>query len=231
MSTNFFVNNYRSSGEQNLLEDLIIESIKFFGQDMYFIPRTINNLDKVYTEDDQSSYNQAIPIEIYIENVDGFQGNGEFMSKFGIEIRDQVVFSLAQRRFNEEVRIITNQPRPNEGDLIFFPLNQKCFQIKFVEKFEMYFQLGKLYTWKMTCEVFEYSGEKINTGISEIDSLATTYDTNQLDWAANNISNTAINANTMISQIVPGAINAEIQKEGNTFINFSVADPFSNGTV
>ena len=103
---------------------------------MYYIPRKLNNYDAVYGADDQSSYENAYPIEIYIKNVDGFQGDGNFMSKFGLEIRDRVVFSMAQRIFNEEIGTFTNQVRPNEGDLIYFPLNKKCFQIKYVNKFK-----------------------------------------------------------------------------------------------
>ena len=132
--------------EQLLLENLIIESIRIYGQDMYYIPRKLNNYDNVYGADDQSSYENAYSIELYIKSVDGFSGDGDFMSKFGIEIRNQVVFSVAQRRFNEEIGEYTTQVRPNEGDLIYFPLNKKCFQIKYVNKFEMFYQLGALQT-------------------------------------------------------------------------------------
>ena len=93
MATNFFFNNFRSSQEQLLLEDLIIESIRIYGEDMYYIPRNINNLDQLYTADDQSSYTQTFMLEFYIKSVDGFSGDGNFMSKFGLEIRDQVIFS------------------------------------------------------------------------------------------------------------------------------------------
>ena len=102
---------------------------------MYYIPRKLNNYDPVYGADDQSSYEQAIMIEMYIKSINGFSGDGSFLSKFGLEIRDQVVFSVAQRIFSEEVGTVTTQVRPNEGDLIYFPLNNKCFQIKFVNKY------------------------------------------------------------------------------------------------
>ena len=150
MATNFFFNNFQSSQEQLLLENLIIESIRIYGQDMYYIPRKLNNYDNVYGADDQSSYENAYSIELYIKSVDGFSGDGDFMSKFGIEIRNQVVFSVAQRRFNEEIGDYTTQVRPNEGDLIYFPLNKKCFQIKYVNKFEMFYQLGALQDRKST---------------------------------------------------------------------------------
>jgi hypothetical protein len=151
MVTSPYFNNYTNFGEQNLLEDLIIESIKQIGENMFFIPRVIGNFDNLMTEDDQSLYNQTYLVEMYIKSVDGFTGDGNFMSKFGIEIRDQVTFSISQRVFNQEIGIYTNQSRPNEGDLIYFPLNKKCFQIKSVNKFEMFYQLGGLQTWEMTC--------------------------------------------------------------------------------
>jgi hypothetical protein len=107
---------------------------------MYYIPRKLNNYDNVYGADDQSSYENAYMMEMYIKSVDGFSGDGAFMSKFGLEIRDRVIFSMAQRIFNEDVGTFTAQTRPNEGDLIYFPLNKKCFQIKYVNKFEMFWR-------------------------------------------------------------------------------------------
>lgn len=240
MSTNFFFNNFKSSQEQLLLENLIIESIRIYGEDMYYIPRKINNYDSVYGADDQSSYEQAIPIEIYIKSVDGFTGDGDFMSKFGVEIRDRVVFSVAQRRFQEEIGSFITQPRPNEGDLIYFPLNQKCFQIKYVNKFEMFYQLGALQTWEMTCELFEYSNELLNTGIPEIDSLQKNFDTNQMDWQILNENNSALTnenddyivlENAALTDQVTASDNDEIQKESDTFVDFSVSDPFSMGNI
>ena len=181
MATNFFFNNFKSSQEQNLLESLVVESIKIYGEDMYYVPRNVNNLDQLYTADDQSSYTQAFMVELYIKSVDGFGGDGNFMSKFGLEIRDQVVFSIAQRTFNQEIGMYIPLTRPREGDIIFFPLNNKCFQIKYVNKFEMFYQLGSLQTWELTCELFEYSDEIFDTGIPEIDVLQTRMSTNILD--------------------------------------------------
>ena len=163
MTTNFFFNNYRQSQEQLVLEDLIVEAIRIYGEDMYYVPRVLTNLDKLYTEDDQSRYEQAFLVELYIKSVDGFSGDGNFMSKFGLEIRDQVIFSIAQRTFNKEIGAYTTLVRPREGDLIYFPLNNKCFQIKYVNKFEMFYQLGALQTWEITCELFEYADEVFDT--------------------------------------------------------------------
>lgn len=240
MATNFFFNNYQASQEQLLLEDLIIESIRIYGEDMYYIPRKLNNYDEVYGADDQSSYENAYPIEIYIKSIDGFGGDGTFMSKFGIEIRDQIIFSVAQRRFSEDVGEYTTQVRPNEGDLVYFPLNKKCFQIKYVNKQEMFYQLGALQTWEMTCELFEYSGEKMNTGIPEIDSLQTKFSTNVLDWTLDTDDgfmllteegDYIVQEGSSINDLIPVADNDEIQTESDQFVDFTAYDPFSERTI
>jgi hypothetical protein len=240
MSTNFFFNNYQASQEQLLLENLIIESIKIYGEDMYYIPRKLNNYDSVYGADDQSSYENAYMIEMYIKSIDGFTGDGSFMSKFGLEIRDRVIFSMAQRIFNEEVATFTNQIRPNEGDLIYFPLNKKCFQIKYVSKYEMFYQLGALQTWEVTCELFEYAGETMNTGIPEIDILQKKFDTNQYHWAIKDETgamlldeegNILVLEGSSINDLIPSAENDEIQAESDLFVDFTHQDPFSEGTL
>ena len=207
---------------------------------MYYIPRRLNNFDKVYGADDQSSYETAYSIEIYIKSVDGFSGDGNFMSKFGLEIRDQVIFSVAQRIFNQEVGAYTSALRPNEGDLIFFPLNKKCFQIKYVNKFEMFYQLGALQTWEMTCELFEYSDELLNTGIPEIDVLQKKYSTNILDW--NLLSEDLFDLltedgdyivleNSSLTDLIPSADNDAIQSESDLFVDFTAYDPFSEREI
>jgi hypothetical protein len=240
MATNFFFNNFSSSQEQLLLENLIIEAIQIYGKDMFYIPRKLNNYDSVYGADDQSSYDVAFPIEIYIKSVDGFEGDGNFMSKFGLEIRDQVVFSVSQRRFNEDIAEINGQLRPNEGDLIYFPLNKKCFQIKYVNKFEMYYQLGALQTWEMTCELFEYSNELINTGILEVDILQKKFSLNALDWTINNELNESLLTEdgsylviegSSVSDLISLDDSEEIQTESDGFIDWSRVDPFSEGNI
>ena len=240
MATNFFINNFNSSQEQRLLEDLIIESIRFYGQDMQYIPRVLNKYDDVYGADDQSSYEIAYPIEMYIKSIDGFSGDGDFLSKFGIEIRNQVVFSMAQRIFTQEVGVSTNQTRPNEGDLIYFPLNQKVFQIKYVNKFEMFYQLGALQTWEVTCELFEYSGEKLSTGIPEIDELELKFSTNVFDFAikdeldkmiTDELSKIIVNEGKSVDDLIILDDSDEIQQESDTFVDFTVSDPFSDGNI
>lgn len=246
MSTNFFINNFQASQEQNLMEDLIIESIRFYGQDMYYIPRVINNFDEIYVADDQSSYETPYSVEMYIKSLNGFSGDGSFMSKFGIEVRDQVIFSVARRVFQNEIGQFTTQPRPNEGDLIYFPLNRKCFQIKYVNQHEMFYPLGKLYTWELTCELFEYSGEKLSTGIPEIDDLQVKYDTNMYSFALLDINGAPIldengdlimMEDSSVNDLPHNAsgdlniMNEEIQKESDMFVDFNSFDPFSEGKI
>lgn len=240
MATNFFFNNFKNSQEQNLLESLIIEAIKIYGEDMFYIPRKINNLDKLYTADDQSSYEQAFMVELYIKSVDGFSGDGNFMSKFGLEIRDQVVFSIAQRVFNEEIGAYTAAPRPNEGDLIYFPLNNKCFQIKYVNKQEFFYQLGALQTWELTCELFEYSNEIFNTGIPEIDRIQMDFSTNVLDYAIKDTEgnylldeegNYLVMEQYNMENIIGTGENDMFQSESDLYIDFTAVDPFSEGKI
>ena len=240
MSTNFYFNNFKSSQEQLLLESLIIESIRIYGEDMYYMPRNIGNLDKLYTADDQSTYNKAFLVELYIKSVDGFSGDGNFMSKFGLEIRDQVTFSVAQKVFNAEIGTYTAQVRPNEGDLIYFPLNNKCFQIKYVNKFEMFYQLGALQTWELVCELFEYSNEDIDTGVPEIDAIQSRLSTNILDYAITDEDGMYLqdeNGDFIVSEqyslntIIGTGTNEVMARESSDFIDFSVTDPFSEGAI
>lgn len=240
MATNFFFNNFKASGEQNLLEDLIVESIRIYGEDMIYIPRNYGNKDVLYTADDQSYYMSTYSIEMYIKSVDGFSGDGSFMSKFGLEIRDQVIFSVAQRVFANEIGSETGFTRPREGDLIFFPLNKKCFQIRYVNKFEMFYQLGALQTWEMTCELFDYSSEVMNTGIPEIDILEDKFSTNilqfalkteedefMLDPSGDYIMIHDIAYDPIVGSDSPNIFNAE----SNDIIDFSQVDPFSEGHI
>jgi hypothetical protein len=240
MATNFYFNNFQNSQEQLLIENLIIESIKIYGQDMYYVPRVIMNKDEIYGADDISEYNRAYPVEFYIKSVDGFSGDGNFMSKFGLEIRDQVVFSIAQRVFYEEVGLDSNLLRPNEGDLIHFPLNNKLFKIMYVNKFEMFYQLGALQTWEITCELFEYSSEKFNTGIPAIDSIQQNLSLNIFDWALldedgerilDENSDYIVMENFTLETLDAIADNSFIQSETDDFLDFTEKDPFSeNGT-
>lgn len=183
MATSTFFNNFGNSMEQELLEDLVVESIKTYGQDMYYLPRRRNNFDGVYYEDDISSFDTFYTIEVYIKSTEGFGGQGSFFSKFGLEIRDQVIFSIARRSFEIEVtREEAEMLRPREGDLLYFPLNKKCFEIKYVDNKPFFYQLGELQMYDLTCELYEYSNETLNTGIEDIDKLQKNFSMNAIDF-------------------------------------------------
>lgn len=240
MATSFYFNNYQNSQEQLLLENLIIESIKIYGEDMYYIPRTLNNKDELYGTDDISSYDEAILVELYIKNVDGFGGDGSFMSKFGLEIRDQVTFTIAKRVFEDEIGIARDFIRPREGDCIYFPLNRKIFQIKYVDNKPIYYPLGALQMYDLTCELFEYSGEQFNTGIPEIDDIQDKLTLNIFDYGvltqdnfmlATEDGDYIVTENFKIGTVDPFSDNENIETEALEFLDFSERDPFSENGV
>ena len=172
MPTNQYINNHENAPEQNLLHELLIESIKFYGIDVYWLPRiSSGNADQILGEDTLSSFSTNHMVEMYIKNVEGFEGQGDFLSKFGLDIRDQITFTLAVRRFDQ---LDSGYPRPREGDLIYFPLNKKIFEIEFVEHESMFYPNGALPVYDLRCELYAYNQEEINTGIDEIDQIALT---------------------------------------------------------
>lgn len=239
MATNFFFNNFQNSGEQTLIEDLIIESIKIYGLDMYFIPRTTGSIDKIYGEDPTRSYTEAFPVEMYIKNIEGFAGEGDFLSKFNIQIRDQITFSVARRVFEQEVGMLELKIRPNEGDLIYLPLNKKIFEIKFVEHEAIFYQLGSLQLYDLKCELFEYNNEYLKTGIEEIDNLMKNYSiaqevsagifTESGLYLTDEDGYNLLQENYDININDPLADNDEFEDEASGYIDFSERDPFSEG--
>ena len=167
------------SSEQYLMEDLIIECLKIYGFDTYYMPRKAVNEDLILGEDALNKYEHAYPLEMYMQNVNGFEGDGDLLSKFGVEIRDTATFVVARRRWDEVVARSGNAvltTRPAEGDIVYFPLTKAYFEIKRVEALDPFFQVGKLYVYKLQCELYRYSSEVINTGNNDIDSLASDKD-------------------------------------------------------
>jgi hypothetical protein len=214
MATNFYFNNFTNSGEQNLIEDLIIESIRIYGHDLWYIPRTLVAKDELLNEDDLSTFNSAYMVEMYIKNVEGFEGDGDFLSKFGLQIRDSITFTIAVRKFNSEVGLYNEEVRPNEGDLIYFPLNRKIFEVQHVEHEAIFYQMGSLQTYDLRCELFEYSQERFNTGVLEIDTLFNRYILT---------TNSAI-ANVESVDLL--ADNFTIETIADSIIDFTEANPF-----
>lgn len=173
MATNVYFNTGTRT-EQTLYEDLIIEQLKVFGQEAYYIPRTIVNLDKLFGEDPLSEFNDSYMVEMYFENAEGYEGDKELVSKFGLEIRNEASFVVAKRRWRQLVshdQNLINSDRPNEGDLVYVPHIKAVFEISFVDHDEPFYQLANLPVYKLKCHLFEYSHEKIDTGVTEIDLI------------------------------------------------------------
>lgn len=172
MPTNPYISQ-KVRSEQNLYEDIVIESLKFYGQDVYYIPREIVNKDPIFLDDVPSRFSDAYMIEMYIENTDGFQGEGDLFTKFGIELRDQATFVVARRRWKQLIGNYLDEKkfRPREGDVIYLPLSESMFQILKVETETPFYQLSNLPTFRLQCELFEYSDEDFDTGVSGIDAI------------------------------------------------------------
>lgn len=160
--------------EQQLIENLYTEAIKIYGFDVFYIPRTLVNVDKIFNEDELSKFTSAHSIEMYLQSVDGFEGEGDFLSKFGVEIRDRASFVVVKSRWSSAVddnASLIVEGRPNEGDLIYFPLTKGLFEITFVEHENIFYQANNIYTYRIDVERFVYSSEKIDTGIADIDAI------------------------------------------------------------
>jgi hypothetical protein len=173
-------NQYFSLGatsEKNLYEDIVVEGLRIYGHDVYYLPRSIINEDGIFNEASLSEFGEAFQIEMYVENIDGFEGEGDLLSKFGLEMRDQMSLIVSNRRWEQLVGRFQTVPesRPQEGDLIYFPLVKGLFQIQYVEEETPFYQLQNIPTFKLKCELFEYSNEAIDTGVGEIDEFETKF--------------------------------------------------------
>lgn len=183
MSTTNVYFSHGTRNEQYLIEDLIIESLRIYGQEVYYIPRTLVSKDNVLGEDRLSEFKSAFPVEMYFENVDNFAGQGAFIQKFGLMMEQSATLVVARRRWEQFIGrygVTTIPSRPCEGDLIYFPLSKGLFEVKFVQHQDPFYQLGKLYVYKLQVELFQYSSERIDTGVKPIDAFETlkTFTTN-----------------------------------------------------
>ena len=182
MPTNVYFDTGTKS-EQHLYEDLMIEQLKIYGQDVFYIPRTLVKEDSLFGEDTLSKFGDAYLIEMYFENVEGYEGEKEIMSKFGLQMNEDVTFVVARRRFEQLVSHDSNlivKTRPNEGDLVYFPKVKKIFEITFVDHDDPFYQVHNIPAFKLKCKTFEYSSEDLNTGITEIDAIETDNSLDQL---------------------------------------------------
>lgn len=172
----YFNKNQRQ--EQNLYEDLVLESIKIYGQEVYYLPRETVNEDTILGDLEASRFGSAYKVEMYIENIEGFDGEGDLFTKFGVEIRDEATFIVARRRWTSAVARAdgdSNLIRPREGDLIYLPLSKSMFQVQHVEHEQPFYQLNNLPIFKMRSQLFEYSGEDFDTGVDDIQGIEENY--------------------------------------------------------
>jgi len=167
MATNLYFNNVASNAEQELINGLTSEVIKIHGMDVFYIPRTVVKEDLIMGEDVLSKFTTAYEIEMYLKGTEGFGGEGDLVSKFGLDVRDEVIFTVHKDRFE----LATDMAKPLEGDLVFLPINKGLFEIKFVEHEQPFYQAGKNYSFDITCELYQYSEEQLETGITAIDDI------------------------------------------------------------
>lgn len=174
---NFHFNNFNHVGEQRLVEDLVTESISIYGLEVGYLAKTFQEggFDQLYNEESLPEFTNVTDIVMYLKSADGFEGEGDFLSKFGLEIRDSMVLCVARRHFEESVEQQQSIFRPREGDLIFLPLNEKMFEIKFVEHEPTFYQMGALQFYELRCDLYEYSSGRFNTGVEIIDQIETSH--------------------------------------------------------
>ena len=167
MATNLYFQNVSSHAEQELINELTSEVIKIHGMDVFYLERTLVKEDLILGEDVLAKFSTSYEIEMYLKGTEGFGGEGDLVSKFGLDVRDEVIFTVHKDRFN----LITSMDKPLEGDLVFLPINKGLFEIKFVEHEQPFYQSGKNYSFDLTCELFQYSEEQLDTGIEDVDQI------------------------------------------------------------
>lgn len=207
---------YNNTAEQNLFEDIAVESIRNHAHDVFYLPRTGVNKDNLLNEFEIAKFEEALPIEVYVKNFDAFEGEGQLMSKFGFEARDQMTLVMSIRSYNQFVKPITAKTRPHEGDCIFIPMLNVAYQIKFVNESAVFYGMGKLYTWEITCELLEYTNEQFVTGNPVIDDRYPPFE--------NTSSNTY-----SLENYDDNADNTSIQGESDDVLDFTELDPFEVG--
>ena len=178
-------NGIGNQNEKRLYEDLIVEGLKIYGHDVYYLPRTLVNRDLILGEDTTSRFDDSWLVEMYVESTEGFAGQQEIVSKFGLEIREDTTFMVSKRAWDYHVGLkdsLIATGRPNEGDIIYYPLMNSFFEIQFVEDQEPFFALGQLPVYKLRVTRWEYSSEKLDTGLEAIDGAEDKYTLDQLNY-------------------------------------------------
>ena len=225
-----------------MIEDLVLESIKIYGHDLYYCPRTLIAKDDIYGEDTLSEYKTAYFIDMYIRNFDSYEGDGNFLSKFNLEIRDQMTLTVSVRNFMDEIGNLEMIDRPQEGDLIYIPMLDRLLVVKYVNKNPVFYQMGAIQMYDLVCEMFEYSSERFSTGIEAIDNI-------EKDLSLDATGYSLLTQDGFIItdqdgyQIVQGGYNFEQQArdpfedntefeiEGDSILDWTQIDPFSEGNV
>ena len=209
MPTNTFFN-HAVNTEQHLYEDIVVESLRMYGHECYYLPREVVEEDTILGEDVQSTFGDAYAVEMYIQNVEGFEGEGDLFSKFGVQVRDQATFIISLRSWERFISLdgnLATSLRPNEGDLIHFPMSGSLFEIRFVEHENPFYQVGKLFVFKMQCELFEYSGEDFDTDVQAIDLVEDQQAyTIQMTMATGGSGSYALNENITLDGVVVGEV-------------------------
>jgi len=222
-------NTYFSHGthsEKTLYEDLIIEQLKIFGHEVHYLPRTTVTEDKILGETPDSKYTEAYQIEMYIEDVNGFAGQGDLIGKFGLDMKDEITFVVSRRSFE----LLVDQPsntisinRPREGDIIWMPLFKKFWQVDYVEDEDPMYQINDLPIFKLKCSAWEYSSESVDTGVLDIDEKlnAITQDVleNQITLESGTTSSGAL-----LSENIAGDVNALLSEAGDTIVDETDGD-------
>ena len=242
MPTNVYFNT-GTTAEQRLYENLIIEQLSVFGQDVYYLPRKLVNEDVLFGEDASSSFNDAYIIEMYLDGIEGYEGQKEMMTRFGLDMQDEATFVVSKRRFEQLISTDQNlivSTRPNEGDLIYFPLGKKLFEIGFVDHDDPFYQLANLPVFKMRCRTFEYSHENMATGLDAIDAIETAQSIDALAYQVTLESGTESGTNYLLTEagdwivseeysvdtIDPSSDSDFFQTQGDSILDFSEMNPF-----
>ena len=236
-----------ATSEQRLYESLIIEQLRAFGHDVYYLPRKLVKEDTLFGEDTLSSFNDAYIVEMYLDNIEGFEGQKEMMTRFGLDMQDEATWVVSKRRFEQLISTDQNlivSSRPNEGDLIYFPRAKKLFEISFVDHDDPFYQLSNLPVFKMRCRTFEYSSEALDTGITEIDAIETSESTDALAYQIVLESGTESGTNYLVTEdgafIVQEEYNIDtidtssdsvyFETQGDSILDFSETNPFGEVT-
>lgn len=223
MPVNYYFNNFQNSSEQYLIEDLVIESIRIYGHELYYLNRKIDSEDKLLNEDDTPIYDDAYQVEMYIKNVEGFEGEGDFLSRFGLQVRDSITFTIGMRVFEQDVGVFFNAARPMEGDAIYLPLTGKMYEIQHVEHESIFYQMGNLQVFDLRCELMEFSGQRFNTGYKFIDEIYEYTDLTRVGEVVKGEPLTVEDLDSIADNIV-------IETEGDNILDFSEENPFGENS-